>query len=102
MFLYGNGIFYKAFNKNSPLYQLFYIGLWMLMLLIESIGINFDSEYPQVSIKNGLTFSWISLNLYSDQSTVPILVIATTIEVTPRDLARNACYLVWPSLTNPA
>lgn len=74
----------------------------MFMLLIESIGINLDSEYPQVSIKKGRTFYLISLNLYWDQSTVPILVTATTIDVTPRDLARKACYLVWPSLTKPA
>ena len=84
-------MFSSAFKRKSSLYQVLSTGLWTFKFNMESIGMNLHSLYPQVSLKNGSTIDLISLNLYSAQSTVLILVTATTIEVTPRHLASKAC-----------
>lgn len=73
----------------------------MLILLIESKGMNWTFVKPHEFYKKGETWFLITLNLYWDQSWVLIFVTATKKPDTPKALANIACSLVWPSFSNP-
>lgn len=69
----------------------------MLILPIDSIGINITLWNPQEFYKNGATCDLIWSNLFWLQSTTPILVTATMSYTTPKAFANIACYFDCPS-----
>jgi hypothetical protein len=71
------------------------------MLSTESIGNISTLGYLQTSFKNGVIEFLIKSYLSLDHLHNPILVTTQIRVVTPRALAKRACYLVCPYFSNP-